>query len=318
MDLFTQIGKMALGSRLRRLSEHMTDNAAEVFKMYGVDLKPKWFPVYYVLANGEEKTVTAIAEEIGHSHPFISKIVTEMSRHGFVLEKKDSRDGRRNLVRLSKKGNEITARISQPYEDVNKVIDEILSQARHDLWKAIEEWESMLEQKPYLERIKEIKKQRESKDVKIVDFQPKYKKAFKELNAEWISTYFKMEAADLKLIDNPEKNIISKGGHIFVALYHDKPVGVCALVKMNDPEFDYELSKMAVSPAAQGKNIGRLLALAIIEKAKSLGASKLYIESNTILKPAISLYYKLGFKKILRKHPSPYERCNIQMELDLE
>jgi ribosomal protein S18 acetylase RimI-like enzyme len=74
---------------------------------------------------------------------------------------------------------------------------------------------------------------------------------------------------------------------------------------------------MAVSPAAQGKNIGWLLGRAIIEKARALGASTLYLESNTILKPAINLYHKLGFKKVAG-HVSPYERCNIQMELKLE
>ena len=41
------------------------------------------------------------------------------------------------------------------------------------------------------------------------------------------------------------------------------------------------------------------------------------LKSNTILKPAITLYEKLGFKRIVGR-PSPYERVNIQMALDLE
>ncbi|RYY25293.1 MAG: MarR family transcriptional regulator, partial [Chitinophagaceae bacterium] len=49
---------------------------------------------------------------------------------------------------------------------------------------------------------------------------------------------------------------------------------------------------------------------------RELGARKVYLESNTKLEPAINLYYKLGFKKIAGA-PSPYERCNIQMELEL-
>jgi GNAT superfamily N-acetyltransferase len=101
-----------------------------------------------------------------------------------------------------------------------------------------------------------------------------------------------------------------------VALYNEEPVGVCALIKMKDPDYDYELAKMAVSPRAQGKNIGWLLGQAIVEKAKSLGAKKVYLESNTILKPAINLYHKLGFKKIAG-HATPYERCNIQMEIQI-
>ena len=71
--------------------------------------------------------------------------------------------------------------------------------------------------------------------------------------------HFKMEDADHKVLDNPKKYILDAGGHIFVALDKDKPVGVCALIKMDDPEYDFELAKMAVSPAAQGKGIGWLL-----------------------------------------------------------
>ncbi len=125
-----------------------------------------------------------------------------------------------------------------------------------------------------------------------------------------------MEESDYKALDHPKEYILNKGGAILVALYDDEPVGVCALIKMKDPDYDFELAKMAVSPKAQGKNIGWLLAQAIIEKARSMGGKKLYLESNTILTPAINLYYKLGFKKISGR-ATPYERCNIQMELDL-
>lgn len=150
--------------------------------------------------------------------------------------------------------------------------------------------------------------------VSIVDYEPKYHSAFKALNEEWISAYFKMEQSDYNALDNPDTYILNKGGHIIVALLDNEPVGVCALIKMNDPDYEYELAKMAVSPKAQGKNIGFLLGTSIIEKAKSLGASKIYLESNTILKPAINLYHKLGFKEVTGRN-TPYERCNIQMEL---
>ncbi len=151
-------------------------------------------------------------------------------------------------------------------------------------------------------------------NIRIVAYEPSYKSVFKDLNVEWISTYFVMEAADYKALDNPETSILKKGGHILIALYNDEPVGVCALIKtQNDPEMDYELAKMAVSPKAQGKKIGWIMGLAALEKARSLGAKALFLESNTILTPAIRLYYKLGFQKISNR-PSPYERSNIQMK----
>ena len=318
MDFFNQIGKMALGSRLRRLSEHMTDNAAQVYKMYDIDFKPKWFPVYYVLANGQEKTVTEIAEEIGHSHPLISKIVNEMSKNGLVVQKKDRGDARKNVVHLSEKGHEITIKIQDTYKDVNNAIEEILEGTRHNLWKAMEEWEHLLQQKPYLSRVREHKKKREAKDIQIVDFQDEYREAFRSLNVAWITKYFKMEESDYIALDNPDTYILGKGGNIVVALYKGEPVGVCALIKSSNPAYDYELAKMAVDPKVQGKNIGWMLGQAIIEKARAAGASQLFLESNTRLTPAINLYYKLGFQKVVAAFTSPYERANIQMVLLLK
>ncbi len=151
--------------------------------------------------------------------------------------------------------------------------------------------------------------------VKIEDYQPKYRDAFRALNEAWISTYFTIEDADRRALDNPQEYILDKGGYIFVAILDGEPVGVCALLKRDDLNA-YELAKMAVAPQAQGRSIGFLLGTAAVEKAISVKAVRLYLESNTQLVPAIRLYEKLGFKKISGT-PTPYQRCDIQMELDL-
>ena len=150
--------------------------------------------------------------------------------------------------------------------------------------------------------------------VRIVEYQPKYQPLFKKLNEEWITRWFKMEEADYKSLDRPQEYILDRGGHILIALFDGEPVGTCALIKMD--EETYELAKMSVSAQVRGKGIGFILGQAAIDKAKSLGATRLYLESNTLLKPAISLYKKLGFQEI-EGATSPYERCNIQMELIL-
>ena len=316
MEFFNQVGKKAIGSRLRMLTEKITEDAAQIYQCYDIDMQPKWFPVFYVLSQGEAMTITAIAKEIGHSHPSVSKIIGEMAKKGLVDEKKDETDGRRNMVSLSPKGDEITVKIQNQYADLDKAVAAIAAQSRNDLWKAMEEWEFLLGQKTLLRRVQEIKKERESKEVTIVNYIPVYQQAFRALNEQWISNWFKMEQADYNALDDPQGYILDKGGYILVALYEGEPVGVCALIKMNDPDYDYELAKMAVSPAVQGKSIGWLLGSAIAQKAKELGAQKIYLESNTILKPAINLYHKLGFVKVACRI-TPYERCNIQMELVL-
>jgi GNAT superfamily N-acetyltransferase len=150
--------------------------------------------------------------------------------------------------------------------------------------------------------------------MEIIDYQASYQSAFKRLNVEWIEMHWQLEAADHQSLDHPEEYIIAGGGHIFLALDSGEVVGTCALIRITD--IRYELAKMAVDAKARGKGIGAALGNAVISKARSERAEELYLESNTILKPAIHLYRKLGFKEFVGE-PSPYVRCNIQMVLEL-
>ncbi len=157
---------------------------------------------------------------------------------------------------------------------------------------------------------------RDNNEVKIVDYDSKYQQSFRDLNEEWISTFFKMEASDYKMLDNPEDYIINKGGYIVFALLHHEVVGTCALIKTSDEPLIFELAKMAVSPKAQGKKIGYLIGHELINKAKELKAKEVFLETNSSLVPAIKLYEKLGFRHI-PVIDSPYERADTKMLLEL-
>ncbi|AKD53688.1 bifunctional helix-turn-helix transcriptional regulator/GNAT family N-acetyltransferase [Spirosoma radiotolerans] len=316
MKIFERTGKMALGSRLRLFTMRITEDAAKIYALYNVAFSPKWFPVFFVLANDGEKAVSELADEIGHSQPSVTKIIKEMEAAGIIKANLTSKDKRRNLVGLTQQGTDLAERVKWQAADVDKAIDGIIQEATHNLWEALVEWEFLLDQKSLPERVQEQKKLREGEHIQIVPYQEHYQAQFKSLNEEWISAYFTMEESDYKALDNPKAHILDKGGQIFVALYRNEPVGVCALIKMDDPVYDFELAKMAVSPKAQGKSIGKRLGEAAIEAAREVGASRIYLESNTRLTPAINLYYKLGFQKVVGR-PTPYQRCNIQMELTL-
>jgi DNA-binding MarR family transcriptional regulator/N-acetylglutamate synthase-like GNAT family acetyltransferase len=314
MNFYEQLGKKTLGSRLRQISEMMTNEAAKMYAMYGTDFQPRWFPVYMVLRENDALSVTEISSIVGQTHASISQIVKEMKAKGYVSDEKCVDDARKNRISLTDLARSIQPQIDAQLQDGDAAVEEIFSTMTYDLWKALSEFEYSLEQKSLFDRVAEQRKIRESADVSIIDYTPQYADDFRRLNHEWIKKYFKLEAADNLVLDNPEGYILNKGGYIFVAQYKGETVGVVALLKMNDGGF--ELGKMAVSPIAQGKSIGYLLGKHAIEKAKTLNATRVFLESNTILKPAINLYNKLGFKKIIGGQ-SPYERANIQMELVL-
>lgn len=149
--------------------------------------------------------------------------------------------------------------------------------------------------------------------IAVVSYEAKYRSAFDSLNRSWIERYFSIEPADEYLLQNPEATVTEPGGAILIALEDDTAVGVVGLRKISDTE--YELIKMAVSDAHQGKGIGAILGKAILEEAAKLGAEKVVLYSNTGLLPALSLYRRLGFVEVPLEPDNDYIRSDIKMEL---
>lgn len=152
-------------------------------------------------------------------------------------------------------------------------------------------------------------------EIEIIDFESKYRDDFKYLNTEWLQKYFVVEEFDEHQLSNPETEIIDKGGKIYLAKVGEKIVGTSALLKEHDI---YELAKMAVTEDFKGHGIGNILMEHSIKQAKKLGTEKLILLSNRSLKPALTMYEKFGFVEVPVDEETPYERCNIKMELNFK
>jgi N-acetylglutamate synthase-like GNAT family acetyltransferase len=152
-------------------------------------------------------------------------------------------------------------------------------------------------------------------NLQIVEYKAELAPQFKAINQEWISSMFKMEPKDERVLDNPQSAILDGGGHIlFVELEGVGIVGTCALLKTGKDE--YELTKMGVLASARGQNAGKFLLKAIIAKAKALGAQRLYLLTNKACASAIHLYEAHGFRhseEIMRDFGSEYSRCDVAM-----
>jgi putative acetyltransferase len=149
-------------------------------------------------------------------------------------------------------------------------------------------------------------------EIVIRAFVPGDEGAFHDINIEWISHYFVVEAKDRETLEQPQKKILDPGGAILMALDGDQPVGCVALIVMDADTV--ELAKMGVRPSAQGKGAGRRLIAAAIEKARAMGARRVFLETNSKLGPALKLYADAGFQHV-KGPPSPYARADVQMEL---
>jgi len=72
---------------------------------------------------------------------------------------------------------------------------------------------------------------------------------------------------------------------------------------------------MAVSNKHQSQGVGFHLAIELITLVKNYSPTTIKIVTNTVLKKAVNLYKKIGFKEIQEKNNMKYERGNIFFEL---
>ena len=155
----------------------------------------------------------------------------------------------------------------------------------------------------------------ETPALEILEFSDDLAPAFHDINAQWIEQMFTLEATDREVLENPRAKIVDPGGDIlFVRAGALGVVGACALQKTGPGQF--ELTKMGVLESARGKKAGEFLLDAMIRRAAELGATKLYLLTNSKCAAAIHLYEKAGFEHdaaIMTGFGSRYARCNVAM-----
>jgi ribosomal protein S18 acetylase RimI-like enzyme len=152
-------------------------------------------------------------------------------------------------------------------------------------------------------------------EIVIVTYADALAHHFERLNRAWIERYFRVEPTDEALFRNPRGAILEPGGEIFFAKSGDEIAGTCAAQFLGGTE--WELAKLGVDERFHGRGIGRRLCEEVIHYCRQRRGTRLIIESNRVLAPAIQLYESLGFREFVPAVASPFARANIFLELAL-
>lgn len=311
MDYIAQLGLVALGSRMRAVSDRLYATADEVYRITGLDLQGRWLPLLRVLHDRGPQTVGEIAEAVGQTHSAVSQLADRLVEQDWVRVEADPADRRRRRLTLTPRAE---AQLREA-KGLWRAIEELFS--RHcrdqgiDLLGTLEAFERVLE--PGLAgKIVAHAAANGRSALRIEPFSPALRDAFYRLNEAWLRKYFYVEAIDHRVLSEPEQEILQPGGTILFAMLGDEAVGTCALL----PEADgvYELTKMAVDEQRQGLGIGRALLEAAIAEFRRRGGQRLFLETNDKLVPAVRLYESMGFEHQPTLKPgSHYARANVYM-----
>ena len=312
-DVIADLGELFLGSRLKRLAERMQGGAARFVGDMGLEVQP---PHMGILASLDRApmTVGQLVEAIGTRQPGVTRSAGQLMRMG-LIEAVRGKDQRQKTLRLSHKGAATMARIKlKIWPRLDQAVKSITGGLSGSFLDQISAIETALAEKPLELRARE----QSVPALRIVEYSPELRHHFHDINAEWISAMFKVEAVDLEVIENPQSHILDGGGAI---LFVEAPglgiVGTCAIRKTGPKSA--ELTKMGVLAAARGLKAGEFLLAAAIKRARKMKIENFYLLTNSKCESAIHLYEKLGFAhdaEIKAKYGARYKRCDVAMRFN--
>ncbi len=311
-DYLKKQGSLAVASHMRRLSESISQDVAEIYKDHDLLFEPKWFPVFCLLAEQSPVTATEIADQLGVTHSAINQIAQELIDQGYIESQSDKQDKRRRLFVFSVKGKNLVSKLEPVWLKIKSAIEDLLQESGGQFLANLYLLEACHKKAPLAVRVKEMS--HHLQDLQIVRYEASYKKYFADLNTEWLKKYCAIEKLDEQIFANPEL-ILTGGGEIFFALSDKQVVGTAAVL-YQEPNH-YEFARFAVTAKYQGLGIGKKLLNACINEVKRRGGTLLTLETVSILKAASSLYREAGFVKYKPDHLSKYKRVDTYMRLKL-
>lgn len=318
MDFIQQLGSLSLGSRLKRLSDHLYDEVNATYQALDIPLSSRFFPLFYLIHIEGEQTITGAANKLSVSHVAISKLSRDMIKQNILSKTTDPVDERRQLLTLGPEGQRLVEILNPVWAEIRQELDQRLKAQSQNLLIAIAELETNLHTQPLAQALIQRCQPLANSDLEILDWDPALRDSFYQLNIVWLQHYFAEDICerDLAQLQQPESYYLAKGGAVLFARQQGRVIGCCALERYSDET--YFLTKTAVSDHYQNKGIGRRLVLAALDKARHFGAREVCLETADCLAAANHLYRQLGFVEC-----SPpggdleFSRCDSFMRLTL-
>lgn len=148
--------------------------------------------------------------------------------------------------------------------------------------------------------------------MNVIEYEKKYKEAFIQFNTDWITDNFGfLEDEDIYTFSHIEESL-ENGAMIYFAVKGGDVLATCMAKPLNNDGV-WEICKLGSNKNIPHKGAGSAVFEASMKWAVNHGAKKLFILSNSKLKPALHIYKKYGFHEIKLKDYE-YVRGDIAFE----
>ncbi|MBB6273944.1 DNA-binding MarR family transcriptional regulator [Pedobacter cryoconitis] len=287
VNLIDESGILAISTRLQRLSDQFRKDGLLLYKAFGIEFEPKWFPVIYTLQFKSPLSILELASEIGYAHPSTISLLKELEQQKLISSLRDKTDERKRLIILTGKAWELIEKMKPVWEVMIKVLSEV-TQTENKLLQALNETEEQLRKKSFFERAQQLvetmKEQRSEKSSEAAEIEVRLvetTEAFKTSAAIVKSVLRKIDAEQSFAGISDDQNLN------FLATVHDLPAGTCSCRKTKT---GYKIEGLAVLEQYRGVGVGK----ALIDKLLVQKNEALEVHSPLAL---VTWFEKMGFQK---------------------
>jgi DNA-binding MarR family transcriptional regulator len=153
VDHVSELGALALATRIRRLLEQLLRDGKRVYQTAGVDFEVRWFGVFHLLTQRSPISITEIAHMLGQSHPTVIQVVDEMTRRGLLKSTLDGSDGRRRQITPTLEGRRLAKRLDPIWRAFAEAGREVVTEGGNDFITSLSQLEIAIGRESMFERI---------------------------------------------------------------------------------------------------------------------------------------------------------------------
>jgi len=130
---YDQYGSAFVDMRLHKLRSLVTAQFDMLFEEHDIEIPSACVSVILFLAQGRRVSISQIAESTGYSHQLISQRLSQLEALSLAKRVDNTRDRRKWLIALTKKGRAEAARVESFLSVARRVVDDLFLEIGVDL-----------------------------------------------------------------------------------------------------------------------------------------------------------------------------------------
>ncbi len=127
-DSLSHFEELALGSRLKRLSDSLMKEVAKVYTSLAIDFDPYHMPIFKLISEQKELTIGEISNLLKVTQPAVTQYIKALERKQLILCSIGKIDKRKKKISLSPLGEKMLQKLNPIW----KVIDAELKILTHN------------------------------------------------------------------------------------------------------------------------------------------------------------------------------------------